>query len=381
MKKILHISKYYYPDLGGIETVAMYLAEGMTDYNNIVVCFSNDNSYHEDIINSIKVYRMPVNFSFMSQDVSYSYYKRLKVIFERYQPDFVHVHCPNPFVYPIVTSIINENTKLVLHWHSDILSKGIVYQIIKPFENYILKRANLIISTSPNYIPYSKQLNKHKEKVEVVQNGLITSHFNLKESDKIKIQEIKNKYDNLPIVFFVGRHVPYKGIDYLIKADQFIKKGCVILIAGTGPEDKYLKSIHCSNRIRFLGRLSDDELRWYSYASDIFAFPSINKAEAFGIALAEAMYCKSVPVTFTIKGSGVNWVSLKGITGEQVALKDISAFGGAIDKILSNKALKYKYASAARQRIMDFFTTEKAVEAVQKVYQDLSIPKSLNTII
>ena len=35
MKTILHVSKYYFPDLGGIETVAMYLAEGMTEYRNI----------------------------------------------------------------------------------------------------------------------------------------------------------------------------------------------------------------------------------------------------------------------------------------------------------------------------------------------------------
>lgn len=371
MKTILHISKYYYPDLGGIETVAMYLAEGMADYNNIVVCFSKDNTYHEDTVNGIKVYRMPVNFSFMSQDVSYSYYKRLKGIFNQYQPNFVHVHCPNPFVYPIVTSVIRKDTKLVLHWHSDILSKGIAYNIIKPFESHILKRADLIISTSPNYIPYSKPLTQHKEKVEVAQNGLITSNFDLKEGDIKKIQEIKNKYDNKPIVYFVGRHIPYKGIDYLIRADQYIKNDCVILIAGTGPEDKYLKSIPCSNRIKFLGSLSNDELRWYSYAGDVFAFPSINKAEAFGIALAEAMYCKSVPVTFTIEGSGVNWVSLKGKTGEQVALKDIPAFAAAIDKIISNPKLKTKYAKASKQRILDMFTTEKAVQAMLAAYHSL----------
>lgn len=381
MNTILHISKYYYPDLGGIETVAMYLAEGMTDYKNIVVCFSKDNTYHEDIVNGIKVYRMPVNFSFMSQDVSYTYYTRLKKIFKLYQPEFVHVHCPNPFVYPIVTSIIHKDTKLILHWHSDILSKGIAYQVIKPFESHILERADLIISTSPNYIPHSKPLTRHKGKVEVSQNGLITSHFDLKESDKSKIQEIKNKYDNKPIVYFVGRHIPYKGIDYLIKADQYIKNDCVILIAGTGPEDKYLKSIPCSNRIKFLGRLSDDDLRCYSHAADVFAFPSITKAEAFGIALAEAMYCESVPVTFTLEGSGVNWVSLKGKTGEQVALKDIVSFGGAIDKILSNKALKEKYATASRQRVSEYFTAEKAVEAMQKAYQNLCIRKGRNTII
>ena len=67
MKTILHISKYYYPDLGGIETVAMYLAEGMTAYRNVVICFATDGIYSEEEIRDVKVYRVPVNFSFMSQ--------------------------------------------------------------------------------------------------------------------------------------------------------------------------------------------------------------------------------------------------------------------------------------------------------------------------
>ena len=83
------------------------------------------------------------------------------------------------------------------------------------------------------------------------------------------------------------------------------------------------------------------------------------------------MYCESVPVTFTLEGSGVNWVSLKGKTGEQVALKDIVSFGGAIDKILSNKTLKDKYAKSAKQRVLEYFTAAKAVETMQKAYQKL----------
>lgn len=371
MKTILHISKYYYPDLGGIETVAKYLAEGMTDYNNVVVCYAKDNVYHEDCVNGVKVYRMPVNFSFMSQDVSFSYAKRLKKIYSKYNPEYIHVHCPNPFVYPIVTAIASKSTKIVLHWHSDILSKGIVYKIIKPFENQILKRADMIISTSPNYIPMSKPLLRYENKVKVVQNGLITSDFDLQEGEDNVVKEIRKKYEDRPIVYFVGRHIPYKGIDFLIKADEYIKSDCEILIAGKGPQDNYLKSIPCSKRVKFLGRLSDKDLRCYSHAADVFAFPSITKAEAFGIALAEAMYCKSVPVTFSLAGSGVNWVSLAGVTGEQVSLKDVKAFAAAIDKILSDKALQKVYAEKAKARILEHFTAAKAVQAMQNAYSSL----------
>ena len=57
MKTVLHISKYYAPDMGGIETVAKYLAEGMTSFKNIIVCFSTNGKNSHDVINNIDVYR------------------------------------------------------------------------------------------------------------------------------------------------------------------------------------------------------------------------------------------------------------------------------------------------------------------------------------
>ena len=371
MKTILHISKYYYPDLGGIETVAKYLAEGLTEFNNVVICFSTDKKYHEDEVNKVKVYRIPVTFSFMSQDVAFKYFHYLQKIIKMHKPEFVHVHCPNPFVYPLVVKAIDKNTKLIMHWHSDILAKGVMYNIIKPFEDLALRRADLIIATSPNYIEYSKPLLKHRDKVRVAQNGLITSDFNLQPGDEERIQNIKDKYRGKKIVYFVGRHIPYKGIDCLIKADQYIESDCVILIAGKGPHDKQLKKIPCSDRVKFLGRLSDEDLRCYSHAADIFAFSSVTKAEAFGVALIEAMYCKSVPVVFNIKGSGVNWVSIAGETGEEVPLKDIKAYAKAIDKILSDGNLQHKYAEAAYKRITENFTTEIAVSVMNDIYKSL----------
>jgi len=371
MKTILHVSKYYYPDLGGIETVALYLAEGLKEYNNVVVCFSTDKKYHEDNVHGITVYRVPVNMSFLSQDIALSYYATLKKLVRKYNPFAVHVHCPNPFVYPLVVSTISKHTKLVLHWHSDILSKGLAYYAVKPFENNILRRADIIISTSPNYIPYSKPLTKYPEKVRVAQNGLIQSNFDKRAGDEEAISKIKSSYGNKKIVFFCGRHIQYKGIDNLIKADGYIKNECVILIGGKGPIDGELKSIPCSDRVKFLGRLSDDALRQHLWAADVFAFPSNTKAEAFGIALAEAMYCECAPVSFAIEGSGVNWVSIHEETGIVSPLNDYVGLASAIDMLLGDDALRERYAKQARMRVLENFTTQKAVDAVAKIYNDL----------
>ena len=192
--------------------------------------------------------------------------------------------------------------------------------------------------------------------------------------DVFRIRDIQSKYQNRPIVFFVGRHIQYKGLPYLLEAEKYIKSDCVVLIAGNGPLTESLKKQCESDRVHFIGRLSDEELRWHHYAADVFAFPSITKNEAFGVALAEAMYCYTPAVTFTIEGSGVNWVNLNGKTGIEVPNRDCKAFGEAIDKLLSDKALAEKYAQAGHQRVVDNFTIPKMMEKMNEVYDGFDAP-------
>lgn len=103
-------------------------------------------------------------------------------------------------------------------------------------------------------------------------------------------------------------------------------------------------------------------------AADVFAFPSVTKNEAFGVVLAEAMYCRTVPVTFTIKGSGVNWVSINGETGLEVENGNSEAFGKAIDLLLLNDKLRIDLAENAHKRVVDMFTMDTVQMYLQKVY-------------
>lgn len=371
MKTILHVSKYYYPDLGGIETLVKSLAEGLTEFRNIIVCFATDGMTQKETVNGITVHRIKVNFSFMNQDVAFSYYKVLKSLMKEYDPQFVHVHCPNPYVYPFVLRTMPEKAKLILHWHSDIISKGIMYYVVKPLESAALKRADIILATSPNYIHPSSPIYRYKDKIRIVPNGVIAADFKLQEGDAQRMEAIKKKHDGKPIVLFVGRHIPYKGIDLLLEAEKYIQSDCHLVITGTGPLTERLKKKCQSPRVFFTGRLSVCDLRSYAHAAKIFAFPSNTKAEAFGLALAEAMYCRCVPIVFHLEGSGVNYVSVKDLTGMEVPLGDVKAFAKAVDTILSDDELRERYAEASHERVATMFTDEMAVKKMNEVYHEL----------
>jgi len=370
-KTILQIAKYYYPVEGGIETVTKYLAEGLTTFEQVVVCFSQDGITRLDTVNGVKVYRIAPSMNIASQDIAFSYYHYLKKIIYEEQPDIILLHCPNPFLYPITAKLTPKDVRLVLLWHSDILGKGILYKLVKQFEKVILRKADLILATSPNYIHPSSPIYEHRDKTEVVPNGIIKSDFVWRTGDETTIEEIRRKYHHKKIVFFVGRHASYKGIGYLIEAEKYIKSDCVILIGGRGPETERLKAMTNSNRIKFIGRIPNEYLRCYYHASDIFAFTSFTKQEAFGIALAEAMYCGSVPVTFTIEGSGVNWVSVDGETGIEVALGDVKAYAEAVDRLLTDRDLYMKYATAGKDRIARMFTSEQSNAQAKEVLSTL----------
>lgn len=372
MKTILHISKYYYPYNGGIEAVTRQLAEGLSEYRNVVICFSSDRENVEELINGVKVYRIGVQATIMSQAIALGYGKKLRKLIKQYQPDLVHLHAPNPFVYPLVLRALPKQTMLVLHWHSDILSKGLLYHIIQPLENQILHRADLVLATSPIYSEHSDQLQKVQNKVRVLANGVMTDDLALRPGDEKRIAKIRQTYNGKPLVLFVGRHIPYKGLEHLIRAERYIKQDVQILIAGTGPATEYYRRMAMdSDRITFLGRLSTNDVRCHLWASDIFAFPSVSKAEAFGVALAEAMYCEAVPVTFTIPGSGVNWVSIHGETGIEVPLADDVAFARAVDTLVSETKLREQYAHAAKSRVEKMFTDEQILDSARSIYGEI----------
>ena len=370
-KTLLQIAKYYYPAEGGIETVTKYIAEGLTDFENVIICFSEDGITRVDHINGVKVYRIAPALRISTQDIAVTYYHYLKKVIYEVQPDIILLHCPNPYLYPITTKLKPKDAKLVLLWHSDILGKGLLYRLIRLFEKRILKKADLVLATSPNYIHPSSPIYNFREKTKILPNGIIRKDFLWQPGDEKTVEEIRHKYHYKKIIFFVGRHANYKGISYLIEAEKHIKSDCIILIGGRGPETEKLKAKTTSKRIKFIGRIPNEYLRCYYYASDIFAFTSCTKQEAFGIALAEAMYCGSVPVTFTIEGSGVNWVSLKGKTGEEVPLGDVKDYAAAIDKLLGDKELYMKYASAGKDRVTRMFTSEQSVTEADKLFHQL----------
>ena len=370
-KRILHISKFYYPYYGGIEDVVYTIVNELKgDYEQRVICFNHERGFVRSMDNGIEIIRVNAPISIASQPCSLSFLWKLQHEINRFRPDIIHIHFPNPLVAAYLLMVNTRGAKIVVHWHADIIGKKSMYSLIKPIERKVLKRAYCIIATSKQYIAKSLPLQPFLDKIVIIPNTINESKLQFFKGEEKKINAIRETYKGKKIVFFVGRHVNYKGVDYLIKAASMLPDDCVVLIGGTGIETTALQHLAepLGDKVQFLGRLPNNEMKYYLCAASVFAFPSIDRREAFGVALAEALYCGTPAVSFYIDGSGTTWVNQDGQTGIVVKEKDAVHYAEAIERLLSDDELRKQYGENASEWVRAHFLKNQ-INQLASVYQ------------
>ena len=166
--KVLHIGKFYSPIEGGIESINRFVVESLRKYQQRILSFNDENRSSEEDIDGIPVVRASTKGVFASQPISMKYYWELRRNIRLFNPDVVHFHYPNPLGALYLNMLIGKKRKLVVHWHSDVVAQKFLHRFISPIEHRLLKRADVIIATSPNYAESSEALQRYKDKVAII---------------------------------------------------------------------------------------------------------------------------------------------------------------------------------------------------------------------
>lgn len=373
MRKVLHISKYFDPFKGGTEQIAQYCVKALAeDYVQKVFCFNHEKGDIVSLNQEIEVVRCGCFAKISSQSVSFSYGRKLKNTLLSFMPDIVIFHYPNPFAAFWLLKYLLPETKLVIYWHLDIVKQKFLGKFFVGQNWSLLDRAVLVLATSPKYVEGSKYLCKYRDKCKVIPNCIDEKRLHpTAVSEKIAERVRADNRDKI-ICLSVGRHTEYKGLKYLIQASRLLDDRFRIYITGNGELTEELKrEAREDKKVHFLGVVSDDELKAYLKCMDIFCFPSITKNEAFGLALAEGMYFGKPAVTFTILGSGVNYVSLDGITGIEVENKNVKKYAEAMEKLGESRELREKYGRAGKKRVIENFLYNQFCENIRKVIAEI----------
>ena len=145
------------------------------------------------------------------------------------------------------------------------------------------------------------------------------------------------------------------------------------MIIGSGELEEKLKlqarSLGVEDRVHFAGFVPDEELPAYYAAADIFALPSVEAAEAFGIVQVEAM-AYGLPVVNTELPTGVPFVSKHGQTGLTVPPRDAQALAESITTLIDSKEMRQRFSTNARRRAQ-YFSLESMIVAYKQLYRSV----------
>jgi D-inositol-3-phosphate glycosyltransferase len=192
-----------------------------------------------------------------------------------------------------------------------------------------------------------------------------------------------------PVLLFVGRLQPSKGIDTLLRAVADIRRDhpdvCVLVVGG-GLDERNEQETAELNRLQALGaRLELSNVRYvkaqpqenlaqYYAAADVFVMPS--HYESFGMVVLEAMAC-GTPVVASAVG-GLSSTVIHGDSGLLVPSGDWRAFAQAISRLLTFPHLQSAMRQAGPERARAF-AWSRIVNKNVRLYRRLILQQSTMT--
>jgi glycosyltransferase involved in cell wall biosynthesis len=167
--------------------------------------------------------------------------------------------------------------------------------------------------------------------------------------------------DEPPHVLYAGRLSAEKGVLQLVEA----ARGLPLVVAGDGPlRDRVPQA---------LGWVPHDELLGLYARATVVACPSLR--EGFGVACAEAM-AHGRPVVASAVG-GLRDLVVDGETGLLVPPGDVAALRAALERLLADAELRRRLGEAARERVREHFSWERAAALTVAAYRDVLSPPRL----
>ena len=384
---ILHIGKYFPPYAGGMETYLRGLLrcsadQGVSTHALVHQSKLGLRNSHETVETQqapFFVTRAAVWARLLFTPISPGFPWLLKQTIKRSQPDIVHIHMPNVSAFWLLLLPCARKVPWVIHWHADVLASQhsiglkLFYRLYRPFETALLKRAAAIIATSPPYLASSIPLAPWLTKCHVIPLGLDPSDLSSGNDDGDLQRQAPENAAPLQVLA-VGRLSYYKGFDFLIRAAALLEH-IDVHIVGNGEKaaalSKLTSQLGIDSRVTFYGHLSDVELQDKFRQADCLCLPSIERTEAFGMVLLEAMYYGKATVISDVEGSGMGWVVEESITGLKVPTGDVEALKNALGKLDSDRAKLSRLGLDGKLKFEQDFHIRKSTAAVLDLYKTL----------
>ena len=388
--RVLHIGKFYPPFAGGIENFLGDLLPALRRNGLAVAALVHDHLSSgistRNISTSPMVYRVPCFGTLLYAPVSPMFPLILRHVIGKFRPHILHLHMPNTSAFWVMALSCYRRIPWVVHWHADVVPSeidsrmAIAYRLYRPFEQYLLGRAASIVTTSRSYLVSSKALSPWRDKCQVIPLGLDSMRLKMPDLD------LRNWAEGIwgqktTRVLAIGRLTYYKGYEVLVKAAAHASN-ISVLIVGEGDRKRQLQGLigelGLRGQVTALGLLEEQRLHALLATCDCLCLPSVERTEAFGLVLLEAMRYSKPAVASDVRGSGIGWVVRHKQTGLLVRPGDPIDLARALRVMAEIPELRKRMGKAAAERFDKVFRIDQVARKLMAMYQTISPIKGIN---
>lgn len=382
--KVCIFTETYYPEVGGGETQAQLLAEGLIASGHSVLLLtrrSDTRLKKHERYGDLDVYRLPPAGSgqLKKWGLMLSGFPTLIRLRAHYDLIFVSgyriiglaaVLAGKILRKPVILKADSQGEMTGDFFESGLKKFGLshtspLFRLFLGFRNAILKKAEAFSAISPEIASEWTSRGIPQSKVQLIPNAVDTTRFiPVDSAQKSLLRQRLGLPGSASIAIYTGRLVSYKGLPSLLKVWKQISckhEKILLLLAGTGGLDihnceaelhAYVRNNGLEEVARFLGAVRN--VPEYLQAADIFVFPTEN--DAFPSSVVEAMAC-ALPVVTTPVGAIKTIVSDRE-TGLIVQPGNHQQLFDALDVMLSDRELVSRLGQAAWQAARKQYSAE-----------------------
>jgi D-inositol-3-phosphate glycosyltransferase len=212
--------------------------------------------------------------------------------------------------------------------------------------------------------------------IEIVAPGV--EHAFFAPGEKRGARHALRLANDVPVMLFVGRIQPLKGLDVAVEtlARLADRRARLVVVGGASGNEgetevarirSLIESLAVADRVDFVAPQAHHILSTYYRAADVVIVPS--RSESFGLVALEAAAC-GVPVVASGVGGLITIVD-DAVTGHLVADRSPDVFANHVDRILANPidaaAMGVRAAEKARR-----YTWSFAAARLRRAYADVT---------
>ena len=377
--RILQVSPFYPPHVGGIEFHVEALSRKLVEAGHEVVVFTSNvpRSRSSEVVDGVEIHRFISLFAPLNNPLMPGMFFKLLSSGEF---DIIHVH--GHFHMSSTFALLSTGFRrrpVVLTSHGALLNlrgwrKVVEIVFNKTVGKWTLKSVDKIIALSRTQADILEKLGAERQKMAIIPLWIDSNRIAL-QADVAKFRNMY-KLDDRRVILFVGRLLPIKGLIYLIEAAKDTEtKPAVVIIGGEAPGysgtkqtlEQKVEELGLEQDIFFLGEFPKQDLGAAYMAADLFVLPSLG--EGMPLALLEAMAHGKCAVATNVPGN--RDVVKDGWNGLLAEPRNPVDLAHKIDYALRNDGLRQRLGAQARQDIEQDYASEKILSKILRLYDEV----------